>query len=81
MRGLITQFRAEEIPLEYGQLAQDLRRLQNPRTAPGVRLQWGRDYHRVATDLSNTTGAAPDARPSVDVLPSDAPDSSTGDSE
>jgi len=46
LRGIITQLRSENIPLDYGRLAVDLRRLQDPRLAGGVRLQWSRDYHR-----------------------------------
>jgi CRISPR system Cascade subunit CasB len=50
LRGLVTQLRGEAIPLDYGLLARDLRRLQQTSTAPGVRLQWGRDYHRLGSD-------------------------------
>ncbi|SDQ52583.1 type I-E CRISPR-associated protein Cse2/CasB [Quadrisphaera sp. DSM 44207] len=60
LRGLVTQFRAAGIPLDYGRLARDLRRLQDPRTADRVRLAWGRDYHRATRpedlDASTTTG-------------------------
>jgi CRISPR system Cascade subunit CasB len=46
-RGLVTQLRSAGIPLDYGQLAEDLVGLQTPSTAARVRLRWGRDYHRV----------------------------------
>ena len=46
-RGLITQFRAAEIPLDYGQLAADFFRFQDPRQSGSVRLTWGRDFYRV----------------------------------
>jgi CRISPR system Cascade subunit CasB len=49
-RGLITQLRAESIPLDYGLLAVDLDRLQQPERADGVRLKWGRDYYFKAAD-------------------------------
>lgn len=52
-RGLITQLRAADIPLDYGRFAVDLLRLQDPARANGVRLAWGRDYYRVIRpDLS-----------------------------
>lgn len=44
-RRLIKLLKREEIPLNYGLLAQDLVRLRRGReTANLVRLQWGRDY-------------------------------------
>ncbi|GAB3597962.1 type I-E CRISPR-associated protein Cse2/CasB [Microbacterium tumbae] len=46
-RGLIQQFRAQGIPLDYGRFAVDLYRLQFPDSAERVRLRWGRDYYRV----------------------------------
>jgi CRISPR system Cascade subunit CasB len=46
LRGLITQLRSEAIPLDYGQLVVDLRRLQASQSAGSVRLRWGRDFHR-----------------------------------
>lgn len=48
-RGLITQLRGEEIPLDYGRLADDLQRLQDRRYAPAVRRRWGRDYFQLRT--------------------------------
>lgn len=48
LRGLVQQLRDDNIALDYGRLAEDLRRLQDPRTAPRVRLAWGRDFYRGA---------------------------------
>jgi CRISPR system Cascade subunit CasB len=62
-RNLITQLRAEDIPLDYGLLADQLVKLQSPATAPAIRLAWGRDFYRtrrpddpiVSTDDSAAT--------------------------
>ena len=43
-RGLIQQLRAENLALDYGRFAEDLRKLQIPQRADSVRRQWGRDY-------------------------------------
>jgi len=53
-RGLVGQFRASKIPLDYGVLAVDFYKLQDPRLADGVRLSWGRDYYRVPRTERNT---------------------------
>lgn len=47
LRSHVTQLRAARIPLDYGRLAVDLRRLQYRQTAPRVRLAWGRELYRV----------------------------------
>ncbi|MCW4353526.1 type I-E CRISPR-associated protein Cse2/CasB [Hoyosella sp. YIM 151337] len=47
LRALISMLRSEEIALDYGQIAVDLRHLYGGRRANSVRLRWGRDYHRV----------------------------------
>jgi CRISPR system Cascade subunit CasB len=47
-RGLISQFRASKIPLDYGLLSVDFFKLQDPRLADSVRLVWGRDYYRLS---------------------------------
>lgn len=49
LRGLLTLMRSASpgIGLDYGLLARDLYRLSDPRTAPGVRLAWGRDLRRI----------------------------------
>lgn len=54
-RSLISQFRAEDIPLDYGLLTDHLIKLQDPRTAPAVRLAWGRDYYRTRRTAAETT--------------------------
>lgn len=46
LRGVVTLLRAKHVGLDYGQLAVDLRRLQSGKTAPGVRLAWGRGLYR-----------------------------------
>jgi len=45
-RGLVRQLRSAGVPLDYGRLADDLAVLQDPAAAAGVRLRWGREYHR-----------------------------------
>lgn len=50
LRGLIQLFRSESIPLDYGQLAADLYRLQFPESAKSVHLQWARQLYRTRTD-------------------------------
>jgi CRISPR system Cascade subunit CasB len=66
-RGLIGQLRTADIPLDYGAFAEDLRQLQNVRTADAVRLRWGRDYSylpaatgtaKTTTDTTSPEGAA-----------------------
>jgi CRISPR system Cascade subunit CasB len=51
-RGLVRQLRSAGVPLDYGQLADDLAALQDPTSASGVRLRWGRDYHRLRSSTS-----------------------------
>lgn len=48
-RGLVTQLRAAELPLDYGRFARQLYYLQlGGDAARRVRLQWGRAYHATA---------------------------------
>ena len=47
LRGLIQLLRAENIPLDYVRLAQELYRFQDPDEAPKVRLAWGQDFYRI----------------------------------
>jgi len=47
-RGLVQQFRAASIPLDYGRFARDLYWLQQPDHAKRVWLAWGRDYYRAS---------------------------------
>jgi CRISPR system Cascade subunit CasB len=57
-RGLISQFRAYGVPLDYGQLADQLVWLLRPATADRVRLAWGRDFYRLAVTDQPTAAAA-----------------------
>lgn len=50
VRGLVTQLRARELGFDYGAFADDLYRLQDPRSIADVRRRWGRDFH----NFSNT---------------------------
>lgn len=59
LRGLISQLRAFDIPLDYARLAVDLRRLDDGTYADRVLLAWGRDYHRgPATTSTPNNGAS-----------------------
>ncbi|TDP92580.1 CRISPR-associated Cse2 family protein [Leucobacter luti] len=65
-RGLVQLLRAAEIPLDYGQLAEDLLRLQDPNRAHWVRNRWGRDLYLSRPVAENgDTGAAPGADTSL----------------
>ena len=66
-RGLVTQFRGAGIPLDYGQLAVDFVRFQDPQQIASVRLTWGRDYYRAYRD--------------TDINPDSAAESETDSSE
>lgn len=46
-RGLVTQLRGEDIPFDYEQYANDLYWFQVPGHAPSVRRGWGRDFHYI----------------------------------
>ncbi|MFC6356063.1 type I-E CRISPR-associated protein Cse2/CasB [Luethyella okanaganae] len=46
-RGLVQQFRAHSVPLDYERFARDLLHLQQPRFAAAVRNSWGRDFYRL----------------------------------
>lgn len=46
LRGMITQLRSHDIPLDYARLAIDLARLEDRKYAERVLLAWGRDFHR-----------------------------------
>lgn len=46
MRGLVQQFRANDVPLDYSRLTRDLLRLQQPQAVTSVRLGWARDLSR-----------------------------------
>ena len=65
-RGLIMQFRAQQIPLDYGQFARDLFGLQNPRYAERVRLSWGRHFYRVNHPDDDAPSETNDTEPETD---------------
>ncbi|WP_103503353.1 type I-E CRISPR-associated protein Cse2/CasB [Streptomyces sp. SM14] len=46
LRELVLLLRAERLPLDYGRLADQLARWQNPALRPDVRRDWGRDFLR-----------------------------------
>ncbi|MGC7096776.1 type I-E CRISPR-associated protein Cse2/CasB [Amycolatopsis lurida] len=56
-RGLVQLLRSQRIPLDYGLLAQDLLRWQDPRRLERVRLAWGRDFY-VRPPLTGDTGTS-----------------------
>lgn len=45
LRGLVQLMKAEDIPLDYPKLAEDLFRFQNSETRDNIRLKWGREYY------------------------------------
>ena len=61
LRGIVQILRAESIPLDYGSLAADLYRWQQPGGIPIVRLRWGRGFHRTST--KNPSNDTPDTIP------------------
>lgn len=66
-RGLIQQFRTNDIWMDYALFADDLLKLMNPATAADVRNRWGRHFYRpqrnsaTETQPSTTGDAAADA--------------------
>lgn len=50
LRGVIDLLRADDISLDYVQLACELYRFQDPNAAPNVRLKWGQDFYRIKLD-------------------------------
>jgi len=65
-RGLVRQFRTAAVPLDYGRLADDLGVLQDPAAAAGVRLRWGREYHRARPAAAVGAVTAEPNEPSTD---------------
>jgi CRISPR system Cascade subunit CasB len=47
LRGLISLMRSHRVALDYGVLAADLWRMQDPQGLRRVRLQWARDFHHL----------------------------------
>ncbi|SNC73491.1 CRISPR system Cascade subunit CasB [Kytococcus aerolatus] len=58
LRGLVTQLRADQIPIDHARLGVDLVLLQDPRTAPGVRLRWVRSLRTPDSTTSPHTDQA-----------------------
>jgi len=54
LRGLVTQLRAENVPLDYGMLADDLRTFQFPGGGDAVRRRWGRQYYQLRPETGDT---------------------------
>jgi CRISPR system Cascade subunit CasB len=52
VRGIVTQLRGHDIPLDYAALARDLRSVQFAEGVRGVRVRWSRDYYRPSADAS-----------------------------
>lgn len=46
LRSIVSMLNSYAIPLDYGLLGQDLKKLSNPKQRPGVIVRWGRDYVR-----------------------------------
>lgn len=67
LRGLVTLLRGAHVGLDYGQLAVDLRRLQNPNYAGRVRRDWGRSLYGGSSSRPQTsTTAAPSSTSDAD---------------
>jgi CRISPR system Cascade subunit CasB len=50
---MVQLLRAQQVPLDYGLLADQLVRWQQPGGAATIRLQWGREFYR--TPAADTT--------------------------
>ncbi|MEU9508429.1 type I-E CRISPR-associated protein Cse2/CasB [Micromonospora sp. NPDC048170] len=66
LRSLITMLREQQIPLDYGLLADDLQTLRLPTGRPQVQAIWGREFFRSrpSTDVETTTTDAHEENPS-----------------
>ena len=64
LRALVGQLRAAKIPLDYGQLADDLLWLQNPTTSHRVRLRWARQYYAASDAATDSTAVLTDTKES-----------------
>lgn len=53
--GLVQMFRAADVPLDYGQFAQDLYWLRKPGFEAAVRRRWAGDFYRVAAGEDELT--------------------------
>jgi len=52
LRSIINLLNSYDIPLDYGLLALDLKKLLNPEDRAGVIIRWGRDYVRALSKTS-----------------------------
>jgi len=50
LRGLVQILKAEDIPLDYPALTEDLYWFQLPDVRDAVRLRWGRDFYRMSKE-------------------------------
>ena len=64
LRALVGQLRAAKIPLDYGQLADDLLWLQNPTTSDRVRLRWARQYYAMTEGTTESPAVLTDTKES-----------------
>jgi CRISPR system Cascade subunit CasB len=57
LRGMVSQLRSADIPLDYGMLADDLFAFQNPNRADDIRRRWARQFYQLDpnTNPSKTT--------------------------
>ena len=55
LRGLVQMMRAHQVPLDYAQLARDLRAVHDPTGLRTTRIRWSRDYHHVRTESTEST--------------------------
>lgn len=55
LRGLVGLMRSNGVPLDYAQLALDLRAIQSPAGRRGARVRWSRDYYRLGTKTTDHT--------------------------
>jgi CRISPR system Cascade subunit CasB len=59
LRALVQLLRTQHIPLDYGQLTDELIRWQNDPLGPSrVRLRWGRDFYRATPKNPSTAPAS-----------------------
>jgi CRISPR system Cascade subunit CasB len=52
LRGLVSQLRGADIPLDYGMLADDLLAFQDPNRADDVRRRWARQFYHLDTNTN-----------------------------
>jgi CRISPR system Cascade subunit CasB len=59
LRGLIQLLKADDIPLDYAAMAEDLYLFQISDAWDSVRLRWGRDFYRVSNkEIANQEGSS-----------------------